>query len=300
MELVAAGATPSVAEVAAAADVSRRTVYSYFPSLDQLMVDATLGLVSGAETAAVLDELDGEPAGRRIEALAREIQAMDPEAERLGRKLIALTIEGEGPGDGTPRRGFRRVEWIEQALEPLRERLDDERFERLVSALALVIGFEALVVERDVRGLTSGEAAETSAWAARALLTAALSEATDHQAPPGSELQRRVEKPWGHEIWWAQTDSYAGKLLIVKAGQRLSLQVHEEKDETSYLLSGRLLLVQGPSEDELTERTLEPGCSWRNEPGLIHTIEALEDATVVEVSTPELDDVVRLSDRYGR
>jgi len=176
MELVANGATPSVAEVAAAADVSRRTVYSYFPSLDQLMVDATLGLVSGAETAAVLDELDGEPAERRVEALAREIQAMDPEAERLGRKLIALTIEGEGPGDGTPRRGFRRVEWIERALEPLRERLDDERFERLVSGLALVIGFEALVVERDVRGLTSAEAAETSAWAARALVAAALAD----------------------------------------------------------------------------------------------------------------------------
>ncbi|HUB98409.1 MAG TPA: cupin [Solirubrobacterales bacterium] len=117
---------------------------------------------------------------------------------------------------------------------------------------------------------------------------------------PGSEPQSRVEKPWGHEIWWARTDRYAAKLLIVKAGHRLSLQMHREKDETSYLLSGRLLLSQGPNESELTERTVDPGCSWRNEPGVVHTIEALEDSTVLEVSTPELDDVVRLNDRYGR
>jgi mannose-6-phosphate isomerase len=112
--------------------------------------------------------------------------------------------------------------------------------------------------------------------------------------------QRRVEKPWGHEIWWAQTDDYAGKLLFVEAGHQLSLQLHREKDETSYLLSGRLRLSQGPSEDELAERTLLPGDSWRNEPGTVHTIEALEDSTLIEVSTPQLDDVVRLRDRYGR
>jgi quercetin dioxygenase-like cupin family protein len=118
--------------------------------------------------------------------------------------------------------------------------------------------------------------------------------------PEGSDPQTRVEKPWGHEVWWAQTDHYAGKLLIVKAGRRLSIQLHHEKDETSYLLSGRLLVLQGPSEDELSERTITPGASWRNEPGVVHSIEALEDSTVLEVSTPQLDDVVRLSDRYGR
>lgn len=127
-----------------------------------------------------------------------------------------------------------------------------------------------------------------------------MSDATSLQVPDGSDPQSRVEKPWGHEIWWAQTDHYAGKLLVVKAGQRLSIQMHREKDETSYLLSGRLLVLQGPSAEELTERTLTPGASWRNEPGLVHSIEALEDATVLEVSTPQLDDVVRLSDRYGR
>jgi mannose-6-phosphate isomerase len=115
----------------------------------------------------------------------------------------------------------------------------------------------------------------------------------------GSE-QRRVEKPWGHEVWWAQSDGYAGKLLVVNAGHRLSLQVHRQKDESSYLLSGRLRLIYGLSEDELTEREIGPGESWRIEPGVVHSIEALEDSVVLEVSTPHLDDVVRLEDRYGR
>jgi mannose-6-phosphate isomerase len=118
--------------------------------------------------------------------------------------------------------------------------------------------------------------------------------------PEGSDPQSRVAKPWGHEVWWAQTEQYAGKLLIVNAGERLSVQLHRQKDETSYLLSGKLLVLQGPSADELTERIITPGASWRNEPGVVHTLEALEDSTVLEVSTPHLDDVVRLSDRYGR
>lgn len=122
----------------------------------------------------------------------------------------------------------------------------------------------------------------------------------EHQMPPESDPQSRIEKPWGYEVWWAQTDRYTGKLLIVNAGHRLSVQAHREKDETSYLLSGRLILFQGPHQNELTERTIGPGFSWRNEPGVVHTIEALEDSTVFEVSTPDLDDVIRFSDRYGR
>jgi mannose-6-phosphate isomerase len=116
---------------------------------------------------------------------------------------------------------------------------------------------------------------------------------------PGA-IPQRVEKPWGYELWWADTDLYAGKILHVRAGERLSLQFHRQKDETSYLLSGRLLLVQGPSASELTETEIGPGHAWRNLPGTVHTIEALEDADVLEVSTPHLDDVVRLVDRYGR
>jgi len=111
---------------------------------------------------------------------------------------------------------------------------------------------------------------------------------------------QRVEKPWGYELWWAETPHYAGKILHVDAGHRLSLQMHREKDESSYLLSGRLRLTRGPSAEELTTEEIGPGFTWRVEPGTVHTIEALEHSDVLEVSTPHLDDVVRLQDRYGR
>jgi mannose-6-phosphate isomerase len=111
---------------------------------------------------------------------------------------------------------------------------------------------------------------------------------------------RRVEKPWGYEIWWAVTDRYVGKILHVNKGERLSLQYHEQKEETCYVLSGSLLLVQGESEDSLAERVVGVGEIWHNAPGVIHTIEAVEDSDVLEASTPFLDDVVRLRDNYGR
>jgi mannose-6-phosphate isomerase len=114
------------------------------------------------------------------------------------------------------------------------------------------------------------------------------------------DLPRRVEKPWGHELWYALTDRYAGKILHVEAGHRLSLQYHHHKDESNYLLKGRLKLIKGTSADDLVETEIGPGHTWRNRPGEVHTIEALEDADVLEVSTPEVDDVVRLSDAYGR
>ena len=118
--------------------------------------------------------------------------------------------------------------------------------------------------------------------------------------PQPSPEPRRVEKPWGYELWWAVTPHYAGKILHVDAGQSLSLQSHREKDESSYLLSGRLRLTRGPSAEELTTEEVGPGFAWHVEPGTVHSIEALEDADVIEVSTPQLDDVVRLRDRYGR
>jgi mannose-6-phosphate isomerase len=114
------------------------------------------------------------------------------------------------------------------------------------------------------------------------------------------KFPRQVDKPWGHELWFAHTDRYAGKLLHIKAGHRLSVQYHEEKDETSYLLSGRLLLSQGENVDRLETSEIEAGAAWRNRPGVVHTIEALADSVVIEASTPEVDDVVRLADRYGR
>jgi quercetin dioxygenase-like cupin family protein len=114
------------------------------------------------------------------------------------------------------------------------------------------------------------------------------------------ELPHRVDKPWGYEIWYGVTDAYVGKILHVDAGHRLSLQYHELKDESNYLLSGKLKLVKGADAESLTETVIEPGHVWRNLPGEVHTIEAVEDADVLEVSTNHLDDVVRLQDNYGR
>jgi hypothetical protein len=118
----------------------------------------------------------GEDAEERIAAVATEVTGMSEEVERLGRRVIALTIDAAEPAGGGPRRGYRRIGWIETALEPVRDRLDDEAWERLVSALAMVIGFEPLLVARDTRGLSSAEASEVSSWAARSLLRAALEE----------------------------------------------------------------------------------------------------------------------------
>jgi len=119
-------------------------------------------------------------------------------------------------------------------------------------------------------------------------------------SPSPDQLPIRVDKPWGHELWYAWTDRYVGKILHVRRGGRLSLQYHREKDESSYLLHGRLLVTHGPSEDRLVVTEVGPGHVWRNRPGEIHTIEAVEDSDVLEVSTPEVDDVVRLRDAYGR
>ena len=112
---------------------------------------------------------------------------------------------------------------------------------------------------------------------------------------------RKVPKPWGHEIIWAHTDRYVGKILHVKAGEKLSIQYHERKDETVYLLSGEMKYwVQLPGETELRDQKLVAGQSFRITPLTVHAIEAVTDIDVLEASTPELDDVVRLKDRYGR
>lgn len=175
MELLGEGENPSVGEIAERAEVSRRTVYSYFPTLDQLLVDASLGLISEAETDRTMEPA-GDDAEERIAALAKGTMSMSEEVERLGRRVIALTADTPEPQGGGPRRGYRRIGWIERALEPVRPRLDPAAYERLVSALAMVIGFEPLLVARDTRGLTSEQAAEVSTWAARALVRAALEE----------------------------------------------------------------------------------------------------------------------------
>ncbi len=108
-----------------------------------------------------------------------------------------------------------------------------------------------------------------------------------------------VEKPWGHETIWAHTTRYVGKVLHIKAGHALSIQYHNKKDETVHLLTGELL-YRVQTGDELEDMHLKAGESFRITPGTIHQMEAVTDCDVLEVSTPELDDVVRLSDRYGR
>jgi mannose-6-phosphate isomerase len=110
---------------------------------------------------------------------------------------------------------------------------------------------------------------------------------------------RRVEKPWGYELIWAHTERYVGKLLHINQGHKLSLQYHRQKDETIHLQNGRVLLVVDEGTG-LMEIELKPGQSYHVRPLTKHRMVALTDCDVLEVSTPELDDVVRLEDAYGR
>jgi mannose-6-phosphate isomerase len=111
----------------------------------------------------------------------------------------------------------------------------------------------------------------------------------------------KVEKPWGYELIWAKTEDYAGKVLFVRAGQALSLQFHREKDESWYVLEGRAELQLGEAgQAVLTREVVGPGAAFRFRPGTVHRIRAVEDTTILEVSTPQVDDVVRLEDEYGR
>jgi mannose-6-phosphate isomerase len=112
---------------------------------------------------------------------------------------------------------------------------------------------------------------------------------------------RRVEKPWGWELIWAHAGAYVGKVLFVRAGQALSLQFHREKDESWYVESGRAKLELGAVGDAvLKTEVIAAGASFHFPPGTVHRVTALEDTTILEVSTPHLDDVVRLEDAYGR
>jgi mannose-6-phosphate isomerase-like protein (cupin superfamily) len=112
---------------------------------------------------------------------------------------------------------------------------------------------------------------------------------------------RKVEKPWGYELIWAHTDVYVGKVLFVKTGHSLSLQFHREKDESWLVQSGRAKLELGDAgETVLQEEVIGPGAAFHYTPGTVHRVTAIEDTTILEVSTPHLDDVVRLEDAYGR
>jgi mannose-6-phosphate isomerase-like protein (cupin superfamily) len=112
--------------------------------------------------------------------------------------------------------------------------------------------------------------------------------------------ESRVEKPWGYELRWAVTDRYLGKLLHVNKGEALSLQYHERKDECQYVVSGCVDIEIGDADSALTTLRMRAGDTLHIRPGTRHRLTAVEDTDIFEVSTPEGDDVVRLSDRYGR
>lgn len=189
--LVDGSGTPGVNEIAAAADVSRRTVYQYFPTLDQLLLDATLGLLTQTDVDAAIDAAGAGhgAATERVEAMIAALGEAAATSLPLGRSLIRLTVEdgdGQPRSADTPRRGYRRVTWIERAIAPLRDELDDDLFEQLVSGLAMVLGWEALIVLEDLRALDGPAQTRTSAWAARALIRATLEEQAARDARDGS------------------------------------------------------------------------------------------------------------------
>ena len=116
--------------------------------------------------------------------------------------------------------------------------------------------------------------------------------------PP--EKARRVDKPWGHELIWVHTDRYVGKVLVIEAGQRLSLQRHVVKDESIFVTAGRLRLSLEDEAGVVRVEELVTGDHRRIPTGRIHRFEAIERTELIEVSTPELDDVIRLEDDFGR
>ena len=126
-----------------------------------------------------------------------------------------------------------------------------------------------------------------------------MKESDNAETRSGRVEVKTVPKPWGHETIWAHTDRYVGKILHIKAGHALSVQYHNKKDETVHLLSGELI-YRVKLGDELEDMHLTRGQSFRITPGTVHQMEAVTDCDILETSTPELDDVVRLQDRYGR
>jgi AcrR family transcriptional regulator len=182
VELLAAGQTPSITEVADAAEISRRTAYRYFPTQEQLLVEAALEGLRPSIVDAV-ERPDAEQPDDVEARLDRAVLALQRGAvanEQLLRTMIRLTVSRssstDGAADNQPKRGYRRIEWIELALAPVRKELGKKRYERLVSALTVCLGIDALIVLRDLRGLSDAEAEAVSLWTARALLRASLGE----------------------------------------------------------------------------------------------------------------------------
>lgn len=176
LELVQAGVTPSVTQVADAAEVSRRTAYRYFPSADQLITEALLeGMRTEVERELAAGASDDDVADR-VDRLVDALHHLTVEKEPLLRQMIRLTVDRGPIEPGVFPRPSRRLEYVDQALTPLRTELSPAKYDRLVNAMAVVIGIEARIVLRDICGLDDHAIVETERWAAQALLTAALSE----------------------------------------------------------------------------------------------------------------------------
>jgi AcrR family transcriptional regulator len=174
--LVAAGGTPTVSEVADAANVSRRTAYRYFDSAEQLLTEAALeGLRADVEN--LIDAgAPGEDMPTRVGRLVEAHHEVTRKNERLLRQMIRFTINRGQIAPGVPPRPSRRLEYVERALAPLRDELSPGQFDRLVHATAVVIGIEARIVLEDICGLDDEEVLATERWAAQALLAAAMRE----------------------------------------------------------------------------------------------------------------------------
>ena len=173
-ELLAAGASPTVAAVADAAEVSRRTAYRYFPTVGQLMTEAVLeGLRAGVERRIHAGSSD-DPIAARVDRLVDALHDFTVGNEHLLRQMVRFTIDRDPIEPGVPLRPSRRLEYVDQALEPLRQDLAASEYQRLVHAMAVIIGIEARIVLRDICGLDDPQLLETERWAAHALLAAAL------------------------------------------------------------------------------------------------------------------------------
>jgi AcrR family transcriptional regulator len=175
LRLVDQGQTPSVAEVADAAEISRRTAYRYFPSAEQLLTEALLeGMRTHVEREIDATAAADEDIGTRVDRLIDALHHLTVDKEHLLRQMIRFTVVRGPIAPGVPPRPSRRLEYVDRALSPLREQLPPADYTRLVQAMAVVVGIEARIVLRDICGLDEDAFIDTERWAAHALLAAAL------------------------------------------------------------------------------------------------------------------------------
>lgn len=176
LRLVEEGRTPSVTEAADAADISRRTAYRYFPSADQLITEALLEGARSMVEREIDADADDQDIDARVERLVNALHHLTVDKELLLRQMIRFTIDRGSGATGVPPRPTRRLEYVEQALSPLRNQLAPAAYERLSRAIAVMIGIEARIVLKDICGLDDQTILDTERWAAHALVRAAMTE----------------------------------------------------------------------------------------------------------------------------